>query len=457
MLRVRSHPALPDDPRAIEFVHVISAAHPLVFSNWREECRSWKETAYLSTNISTECPLLHVKGPDAVKLLSDMCVNNIPATKIGTAKHAIACSPAGNIMSEGMLLRFAEDDFGCYGLNPVVTYLANSGKYDVEPIEFREYDYIYQVGGPLSLQILEQAAEEDLHDIGFMRFRNATIAGHEVRILRMGMAGTLGYEVHGLLEDDPDLEVYQRIWEVGAPMGLRKLGYTSYTYDHAENGFPQSGIHYLNAWMDWPEMYEQLKAGKIAGGAPIAIEYLPLNGSYASRDGIKHEDYYCNPFETGQAHSINWKHDFMGKEALLALKEGPHRVPATLTWDVEDVLDITRSLYETDAEPYKDLVYPLAFPLEGICGTSQYQVLDAEGNLVGRACLPEYSITYRKLFSFAVVNEDAAVQGNEFTLVWGNLDDRKKNVRVRVDRYPLLDMERNENVDVETIPHFQKQ
>lgn len=450
----KGHPSLPDDFRVSEYVQ-IGELHPLVFSNWREECRSWKETAYLSTNISTEMPLLHVKGPDAVKLLSDMCVNNITATKIGAAKHGIACAPTGNIMSEGVILRFSKDHFGCYAMQPVVTYMANSGKYDVEPIEFREYDYIYQVGGPKSLEILEQATEEDLHDIDFMRFRNVTIAGHEVRVIRMGMAGSLGYEVHGTLEDDPNLEVYDRIWRVGAPMGLRKLGYTAYSYDHAENGFPQSAMHYLFAWMDWSEMYDQIKLGKVAG-APGRPDMFPLGGSYVDETGRNYQDYYCNPFETNQSRSIHWGHDFLGKEALLKIKNAPHRIATTLTWDVEDIVDITRSLYEDDEEPYKEIVYPLAYPLEGICGTAQYKVLDAEGNLVGRACLPEYSITYRKLFSFACVDEWLTKKGTELTLVWGGPGERRKDVRVRVDRYPLLDLPRNEAIDVEDIPHFQK-
>jgi hypothetical protein len=37
---------------------------------------------------------------------------------------------------------------------------------------------VLQIGGPRLLEAIEQAAQEDLHDIGFMRFRNAKTAGY---------------------------------------------------------------------------------------------------------------------------------------------------------------------------------------------------------------------------------------------------------------------------------------
>ena len=65
--------------------------------------------------------------------------------------------------------------------------------------------YLTQIAGPTSLETLERAADESLRDIGFLRFRDVTIAGRTVEVGRIGMSGNLAYEVRGPLEDGPEI------------------------------------------------------------------------------------------------------------------------------------------------------------------------------------------------------------------------------------------------------------
>src|SRR3546814_8908270 len=97
-----------------------------------------------------------------------------------------------------------------------------------EDISFREY--FYQIDGVKSLEILERAAECDLHDVKFARTRMVKIAGKDVSLIRLGMSGTLGYEIHGPSEDGD--AVYQKIWEVGQSLGLKTLGWEAYCMNH---------------------------------------------------------------------------------------------------------------------------------------------------------------------------------------------------------------------------------
>ena len=73
---------------------------------------------------------------------------------------------------------------------------------------------------------MEAATGEDLHDIQFMRFRNTAINGKNIRIIRMGMAGSLAYELHGHIADTK--EIYDAIYQVGLPFGIRRLGWHTY-------------------------------------------------------------------------------------------------------------------------------------------------------------------------------------------------------------------------------------
>ena len=105
---------------------------------------------------------------------------------------------------------------------------------------------LLQLGGPRSLEVLETATGECLHDLKFARHRDSTIRGLDVRITRMGMAGTLAYEVHGDTKDA--LTLYDAVLAAGEPFGLIKLGWRAYQMNHTENGFPQSFVHFPVPW-----------------------------------------------------------------------------------------------------------------------------------------------------------------------------------------------------------------
>jgi glycine cleavage system aminomethyltransferase T len=448
------NPSIPEDGRVSEY-YKMQYIVPSVYGGWRPETLSWKQAVYLGANLSTEMPCMRLKGPDAVRLLNENTVNNFANMKIGSGRHTIFCSEKGNIITDGIALRFAEDEFGCFALQPMVTMLANSGRYKVEPIEVEPQDFLFQIAGPRSLETLGRAAKEDLHDIGFMRFRYVTIAGQRTRILRVGMAGTLAYEAHGGLKGAQD--VYNAIWEAGQPYGIEKLGFRQYASNHhAESGYPQSGLHFLFAWADQPDLVAMFsgvvstEAGAIGKTAPMSPMNVKPGGSLS--DNIN--DYYRNPFELGWGKMVKFDHEFVGRKALEKIAADTNTyAPATLTWDPLDVCDITASFFRTDAEPYKELTFPQEIG-NNFCGRAQYKVLNTEGKLVGKASNPVYTLYYRKEFSFATIEPAYNRPGAELTLVWGDPGDRKKNVRVRVDRYPLLDLTPNQEYDIENIPRY---
>jgi glycine cleavage system aminomethyltransferase T len=212
-------------------------ATPYEYSGWQKETLSWKENCYLHTFLSDICCAVTTKGPDAEKLLRYMCVNNFSIDRfpIGRAKHIIACTPIGTIASHGMCLRIAEDEFVTYFMEPNVSALSYSGKFNVEPPNNdMDADFLFQLAGPKALEIVEHAIRQDIHDLKFMQFTSAKIAGYDVRILRMGMGGTLSYEVHGTM--DHVFEIYDEIMRVGEPYGITKMGVRAYMCNHTENG-----------------------------------------------------------------------------------------------------------------------------------------------------------------------------------------------------------------------------
>jgi vanillate/3-O-methylgallate O-demethylase len=73
------------------------------------------------------------------------------------------------------------------------------------------------------------------------RFREVTIAGRKVLPLRQGMAGEVGFELHGALADGPP--VYPAILEAAADFGIRRLGHRTAMINHLEAAFPTGAWH----------------------------------------------------------------------------------------------------------------------------------------------------------------------------------------------------------------------
>ena len=437
---VQLQPAIPLDPDAFQYNLRRGMLRPDFFNGWQRETLSWKQAAYLGSNLTMA--IQYLSGPDAARLLSENCTSNIANMKSGRWRHVIMCSEKGNIIRHGVVLRISEEEFECYSLDPCLEVLSGSGRYNVKPMSKAPFkDFIFQIGGPKSLEILENAAQEDLHDIEFMTFRPSSIAGHKVRVLRMGMVGTLGYEVQGSLECAH--EVYTRIFETGKKYGMEKLGAISYTMcNHTENGFPQSGLHFLTADYENPEYAKYYKDTGIENS-----QLKQIAGSLSD----KPEDYYRNPLELGWQGMINFKHNFPGRDALQKIKEtGNYRRIVSLEWNKDDILDTIGSYFQNDTEPYK----MMDFPRDNLFKCSADKVLDQNGKTIGAAMGRIYTLYYRQMISMAVVDPGYAGIGTEVKILWGDTGSPQKEIRAKVARYPYLDLVRNENFDVETIPHY---
>ncbi|MET7331180.1 hypothetical protein [Nonomuraea sp. NPDC005650] len=418
---------------------------PREITNWQDEQLSWKTSCFLHAGLSVS-GTFRVTGPDAERMFSDIAVNNVARVRVGASTHLIMCSDRGRIMGHGMLLREGEQRFLTVVHPMHVPYAAESGKYDVEVEDLSGTRFIFQVAGPRSLEVIEAALREDLHDLRFLRHRPAGpgsrhlgVTGGELSVIRLGMSGTLAYEVHGAVEDAA--VVYEALMAAGEPFGIRALGSSVYLNAlHTETGFPNEYIHFAPAFGDDPGMMDFLNR--------TGLLMLPaLHGSL----GDDLADRYVTPYDVGWGHMVKLDHDFKGRAALEAIAGAPPRGLVTLVWNPDDVLEVGRSLYEPGAArtfmrmPADDRIQG------GVPRLYNDQVLRG-GAVVGMSTGRMYSWYYREMLSLGVLDSELTAPGTEVTVLWGEPGTHQKEIRAVVARYPYLDLERNEKVDVSAIP-----
>lgn len=433
-------PYVPYDPDVRLYVGTMRKfLVPYEYTGWRDETMAWKESCYLHGNLNPT-PTFRIKGPDALKFLSDTCVNGFSKFPAGTGKHAIMCREDGIIMQDGVLLRLAEDDFITYWMAPYIVYALEKGKYNAVGENLTGKVFLFQVAGPRSLEILEAATGDNLHDIRFINHRESAIAGKKVRILRLGMAGSLAYEVHGQFEDART--VYGAIFEAGQPYGTRRLGFHAYMMNHTEDGFPQAYYHFIYPWKEDKGFEDYLQNAVIS-------PTITCLGSMGTDVKLR----YRNPVELGWGGMIKFDHDFVGRKALEKEVANPRRKMVTLEWNTEDIIDVYASQFRP-GEPYTNMDEPYHFNHEDATNTLYADQVLKDGKLIGVSSGRAYSHNYRKMISLCSLDVKYGNLGTEVTVLWGNPGTRQKEIHATVSRFPYFDKNRNQTVDVSKTPYI---
>jgi vanillate/3-O-methylgallate O-demethylase len=404
------------------------------YTNWKDEQMSWKTSCYIG-----DWSFLYnlvVKGPEALKLFSDISVNSFEKFDIGQAKHVIQCNTKGKIIAQGILMRLGLQEF-CVQATPAfwTAYKLYTGSYDATP--HMEQCFNYQVQGPNSIYVLEKAAGESLRDIGFMRFRTIRIKGRDVLALRQGMAGELGYELQGPREYGQ--EVYDAILEAGKEFGIRRLGRRTVMMNHLEACFPTAGWHFLqDKFSPDAEGYEDYMAKAFNLQKSVGTK---ITGSFESDDIM---DYCRSPVELGWTKIIKFDHEFIGRKALEIEVPNPKRTIVTLEFNSDDMIDVYASLFREE-EPYDFMDIP----------HQQQWVMWADkvlkdGKLVGISSVPGYSYYFRKILSLTVIDVQFSKPGTEVVIVWGNQGTPQKDIRATVAPAPYK--KDNRRIDVTKLP-----
>jgi vanillate/3-O-methylgallate O-demethylase len=400
---------------------------PYEFTNWRREQRAWQETAVLYDQ-SHHMVNLFLRGPDALKLISDTGINSVANFPVNMAKQFVPTTPAGFVIGDGILFHLDEEEFVWVGRNPAANWLmyhAQTGGYDVEA----EYDnrspsrpygravtrryWRFQIQGPNAWQVIEKVNGGPVEQLKFFRMADMNVAGEPVRTLRHGMAGAPGLELWGPYETYD--RVREAILQAGQEFGIEPCGARAYASNTLESGWIPSPL---------PAIYtgEELRGYRAWLGADSYEAGNALAGSFVS-DNI--EDYYLNPWELGYGPFVKFDHDFIGRDALAQVDPAAQRKKVTLAWDSEDVVKLFATLFDTEEEPYQFFDLPIAN-----YGSSNFDsVLNADGHLVGFSMFTGYSANEKRALSLATVDPHIEI-GSEVHVVWGepNGGSRKSTV-----------------------------
>jgi vanillate/3-O-methylgallate O-demethylase len=401
---------------------------PYEYTNWRREQRAWRDTTVLFDQ-THHMVNLFMRGPGAIKLISDTAINSTANFPVNMAKQYVPTTPVGNVIGDGILFHLDDEEYVFVGRAPTsnwLRYQAEAGGYDVE-LEFDDRSpsrplgqpvtrkvWRFQIQGPNAWPVIEKLNGGPLEDVKFFRMATMNLGGQTVRTLRHGMAGAPGLEIWGPYEDY--LKVRDTILEAGQEFGMEAVGARAYASNTLESGWIPSPLPAIYSGEELRGYREWLPAqGYEATNA--------LAGSFVSGDI---EDYYTNPFELGYGPFVKFDHDFHGREALEALDPETQRKKVTFAWNKEDLQDLLSNQADGDGDGYMEFNMPIA----NYGSTSFDQDADADGTVVGYSMFSGYSANEHSALSLGVVDHNVEI-GTELTLTWGEPNGGTKKTTVQ--------------------------
>ncbi len=386
---------------------------PAEFTNWRDEQRAWRESCILF-NQSYHMTDMYIEGPDALRLMTDLGINSFANFSVNKAKQFVACNYDGYVIGDAILLYLDQQQFNLVGRPSVhnwVQYHCETSDYDATlerderafvrkgPIVRKVYRY--QVQGPNAAAVMERAVGKTMPNIKFFNMDVIKIAGHEVRALRHGMVGQPGWELFGPWGEGE--EVRAAIVNAGKEFGLRQSGARTYSSNTLESGWIPSPLPAVYAGDSMKAYREWLPGNGYEANAS-------LGGSFYSDDI---SDYYLTPHDLGYGSLIKFDHDFVGRSALEAMQDQPHRKKVTLVLNGKDVERTIGSMFQEENNA-KFMDWPSA-----VYATLPYDKVLKDGQTVGVSTWCGYSFNERKMLTLAMLDADYSEPGTEVVFVWG--------------------------------------
>jgi len=238
---------------------------------------------------------MELSGPGCAGALDRLAAARVDRP-VGRVIYTQLCNERGGIEADLTICRTGEDSyylitgsgFVIHDRHWIESGLSAGGQFQLRDVTTNIA--VLNLCGPLARDVLEKVTPDDVSNaaFSFSTCRSISIGGATVLALRIGYVGELGWELHVPTEFAP--HVYEQLWAAGQDLGIRNVGYR-------------------------------------------AIEGLRLEKGYLYWSADITPDY--NPFEAGLGARVALtKDDFIGKEALLELKDkGTGRRLAIFTLD----------------------------------------------------------------------------------------------------------------------------
>jgi len=326
-------------------------AMPLSYRGAMVECRDVRTRAGIF-DIS-HLGRIRIRGDGAMELLERLCTADVAGQEDDTAVYTLLCNERGGIIDHAFLLRLGNFWLlTCSAINraKVLGHLeAYCGEYDARVDDQTARTVMLAVSGPAAAEMLDAVLPQRVSELPHMSLRTGSLMIARYVVMRVGYTG-------------------QWSLEVIMPNMVAGQAWDFITKKASRNAMPPVGLSARDVL--------RIEAGLYRYGHEI--------------------NETIDPVTAGLAAAVDFEHDFLGREAVSAIREkGPARRLAGLVLLQNNGSDET------------------LIPRQGA------SVYDADGHEAGTVTSGTYSPTLEKVIALGYVAPDAAERGTRLLVEIG--------------------------------------
>jgi len=224
---------------------------------------------------------LKITGSGSVDFISYLFTNDVHRADIGEMKYGMVCDEKGRIIDDMIVYRTGEDDVfvipNASMVDTIYTWFSEHNDRGLKIENLSDSMFCLALQGPRAVEVLKKVAGEEVAGMEFFTFRFMDLlnSGREIMVARSGYTGEDGFELVG--DNDMAREVWDALMEAGKEYSIMPVGLGARDTLRLEKGFLLSGQDF-------------------------------------------HRDR--TPVEANAEWAVKWEHEFMGRDAMLAQKEG---------------------------------------------------------------------------------------------------------------------------------------
>ncbi len=220
---------------------------------------------------------LFLSGTEAIRVADHLVTNAVWKLEVGQAMYTACCNPSGHILDDLIVYRIGEAKVlvVCNASNraKISAHFAEHAKGKCEFEDRSDELCLLALQGPKAAAVMRELGGE-LADLSFFRTAEGEVASIPCRVARTGYTGEDGFEI--FVANDRALELWKAIMTAGAAHGIAPIG--------------------------------------LGARDTLRLESkLSLYGNDI--------DETTHPYEAGLGWVVKLDHDFVGRDALKAIKE----------------------------------------------------------------------------------------------------------------------------------------
>jgi len=170
---------------------------------------------------------IEITGSGATALLQNVLTRNVAKIAIGSVHYALICNEAGFILDDILILRLAGNRYllttNAGNTDKILLWLNKHATNDIQVTDKTGSLAQFALQGPLSFPVLEKLTESGLNKIKPRVVREVTIQGVVVTISRSGYTGEKGYEL--FVPTDRAGAFWDAVISAGSDRGLLPCGF----------------------------------------------------------------------------------------------------------------------------------------------------------------------------------------------------------------------------------------